>query len=60
MKVKWIATAFASAALMAALGTVSDRAEAGIVCSNGSQKVQGTWLATPYCQDELVAQVARQ
>jgi len=35
-------------------------AHAKIACSNGFQKVQGYWLATPYCQDELVAAVARQ
>jgi len=31
----------------------------GIKCSNGFQLVQGAYLATPYCQDALVAQVAR-
>ncbi len=31
----------------------------GIKCSNGFQLVQGSYLATPYCQDALVAQVAR-
>jgi hypothetical protein len=36
------------------------RAQARIACSNGFQNVQGSWLATPYCQDELVAVVARQ
>jgi hypothetical protein len=35
-------------------------AAAKIACSNGFQIVQGSPLATPYCQDELVAQVARQ
>ncbi len=35
-------------------------AQARIACSNGFQNVQGSWLATPYCQDELVAVVARQ
>ncbi|HEY8194815.1 MAG TPA: hypothetical protein VIF13_07180 [Hyphomicrobium sp.] len=35
-------------------------AAAKIACSNGFQMVQGSLLATPYCQDELVAQVARQ
>ena len=34
-------------------------AMAGIKCSNGFQLVQGSYLATPYCQDALVAQVAR-
>lgn len=35
-------------------------ADARIRCVNGSQIVNGTPLATPYCQDELVAQVARE
>jgi len=29
-----------------------------IKCQNGNQLVQGNWLATPYCQDQLLAQVA--
>jgi hypothetical protein len=39
---------------------MSLQAEAKIACSNGYQNVQGAWLATPYCQDELVAKVAGQ
>ncbi len=35
-------------------------AQAEIVCAHGFQMVQGSWLATPYCQDELVAKVARE
>jgi hypothetical protein len=35
-------------------------AEAAIKCSNGYQIVNGSEIATPYCQDNLVAQVARQ
>lgn len=38
----------------------SPAAEARIKCVNGNQIVQGRPLATPYCQDELVAQVARE
>jgi hypothetical protein len=33
---------------------------AAITCRNGSQQVQGNWLATPYCQDLYLAQVARE
>ena len=29
-----------------------------IKCQDGNQLVQGNWLATPYCQDQLLAQVA--
>ena len=43
-----------------AMSQVSHRASAEIVCSNGFQLVQGAWLATPYCQDLLVAKVARE
>jgi hypothetical protein len=35
-------------------------AQAEIACSKGFQKVQGSWLATPYCQDAYVAQVAHE
>jgi len=33
---------------------------AAITCQNGAQKVQGSWIATPYCQDLYLAQVARE
>jgi len=33
---------------------------AAIKCVNGYQQVQGNLIATPYCQDQLLAQVARQ
>jgi hypothetical protein len=32
---------------------------AGIVCKDGFQSVDGSEISTPYCQDELLAQVAR-
>jgi len=35
-------------------------AEARIKCIDGNQIVNGVPLATPYCQDELVAVVARE
>lgn len=35
-------------------------AEARIACHNGYQIVNGQPISTPYCQDELVATVARQ
>jgi len=31
-----------------------------IKCKRGNQLVEGQWIATPYCQDEQLAQVARQ
>jgi hypothetical protein len=35
-------------------------AAAAIKCENGYQRVQGNLLATPYCQDQLLAKVARE
>jgi hypothetical protein len=40
--------------------TVSAQPAAAIACKNGYQLVQGSYLATPYCQDALLAIVARQ
>jgi hypothetical protein len=31
-----------------------------ITCNQGNQLVGGQWLATPYCQDEYLAQVGRE
>ncbi|MGQ0671958.1 MAG: hypothetical protein ACT4N2_03640 [Hyphomicrobium sp.] len=46
-------------ALPTAFALPADPATARIKCSNGFQMVRGVSLATPYCQDELVAIVAR-
>lgn len=51
-----ISLGFASALLAGAVG----EAEAGIVCRGGAQLVAGNYLVTPYCQDALLAQVARE
>jgi hypothetical protein len=40
------------------LSIIGAPALAEIKCQDGSQLVQGNWLATPYCQDKLLAQVA--
>ena len=40
-------------------GQSATPAEAKIACSHGFQSVGGQSIATPYCQDLLVAQVAR-
>lgn len=50
-----LAVAAAAAPLLAAAP-----AEARIKCVNGFQIVNGSPIATPYCQDNLVAQVARE
>ncbi|MBS0232994.1 MAG: hypothetical protein JSR99_05865 [Proteobacteria bacterium] len=52
-------TIIGSAAGFCLMG-LATAADAKIVCNNGNQLVQGSWLATPYCQDALVAQVARE
>lgn len=51
-----------SAALVLPLAVLglSAPAEARIKCVNGNQIVNGSPIATPYCQDELVATVARE
>ena len=49
---------FESLALPAA--TLATPSSAAIKCQDGSQLIQGNWMATPYCQDALLAQVATQ
>jgi hypothetical protein len=43
-----------------ALACAASAADAHIVCRDGYQRVEGSNIATPYCQDKLVAQVARE
>jgi hypothetical protein len=48
---------------LAALGVgaaLSTPAAAGIKCKKGFQRVEGNLIATPYCQDQYLAQVARE
>lgn len=40
--------------------TMAQSASASIKCSKGFQVVGGSLLSTPYCQDQLVAEVAQQ
>lgn len=47
-------------ALPAALVLLPASADARIVCRNGFQAVGGNLIATPYCQDALLAKVARE
>jgi hypothetical protein len=53
---------FQKAGLIAAVlvAVVAAPASAAIKCQDGSQLIQGNWMATPYCQDALLAQVANQ
>ncbi len=50
-----ITIAFGGALLAVGLGLP---AEAKVVCKKGFQLVEGSPLATPYCQDQYVAEVA--
>lgn len=52
----------AAPAIMTAiiLAPVAGPAEAAIRCEGGFQIVQGNRLATPYCQDDQLAKVARE
>jgi len=47
------------ASLVAAAALVATPA-AAIKCENGFQRVQGNLIATPYCQDQYLAQVAQE
>jgi hypothetical protein len=47
-------------ALALVAAAITTPGEARIDCVGGNQIVKGVPLATPYCQDELVAQVARE
>jgi hypothetical protein len=47
------------AVVLAVTGLVTPAA-AAIKCVKGYQKVQGNLIFTPYCQDQYLAQVARQ
>lgn len=51
-----------SALILAALALAGSAvtAQAGIQCRDGAQLVSGSYIITPYCQDKLLAQVARQ
>jgi hypothetical protein len=51
--------ALSLASVVAAAALVATPA-AAIKCENGFQRVQGNLIATPYCQDQYLAQVARQ
>lgn len=52
--------ALASAFVLAGLAIVPGSAQAAIKCHKGYQKVSGSYLATPFCQDKYLAQVARE
>jgi hypothetical protein len=58
LKTRNLGAALFALPLLAVAG--GNSAEAGIRCNNGYQIVNGSQIATPYCQDNLVAQVARQ
>jgi tRNA(Met) C34 N-acetyltransferase TmcA len=47
-------------AALSAGAALATPAAARINCVKGFQRVQGNLIATPYCQDQYLAQVARQ
>jgi hypothetical protein len=52
-----------SAAFVVALSLFaagSTPAAAAIKCRNGAQLVAGNYISTPYCEDKLLAEVARE
>ncbi|MCU0954339.1 MAG: hypothetical protein MUC37_06945 [Hyphomicrobium sp.] len=50
-------TKFTAVLLVAMIATP---AHAAIKCRNGAQLVGGDYISTPYCQDKLLAEVARE
>jgi hypothetical protein len=52
-----LASCFAALGAAAALASP---AAAAIKCHKGFQRIQGNLIATPYCQDQYLAQVARE
>jgi hypothetical protein len=51
--------ALAAALLAVAVLWPVTSAHARIVCKDGFQNVGGEWIATPYCEDDYLAEVAR-
>ncbi len=47
----WVAALVATALVTPAVA---------VTCRDGTQNVKGDWLITPYCQDVLLTQVARE
>jgi hypothetical protein len=43
---------------VAVLATLAASPAVAIKCENGYQRVQGNLIVTPYCQDQLLAEVA--
>lgn len=42
------------------VAVVNTPAHAAIKCRNGAQLIGGDYISTPYCQDKLLAEVARE
>jgi hypothetical protein len=57
---KALVTASAATAVLSAVAfPLADQAQARIVCNGPYQMVQGSAVATPYCEDNYAASVAR-
>ena len=59
MRMCQIRHAMAMMLIVAGLGVVATAADARILCDGNYQIIKGQPHATPYCQDENLAQVAR-
>lgn len=59
MNAKFAATIAAAASAVALLTPGAEAGSRGIRCQGGAQLVAGSYISTPYCQDALLASVAR-
>lgn len=57
---KRLANSAAVVVALALLAAGSSPALAAIKCRNGAQLVSGNYISTPYCEDKLLAEVARE
>jgi hypothetical protein len=53
------AGSLASLAVLSLMPLSATPASAHIVCQGDFQRVQGSWIATPYCSDRHIARFAR-
>ncbi len=56
---KFLISVAATALSFAVLAPGTQAGSRGIKCQGGAQLVAGSYITTPFCQDELLANVAR-
>ena len=59
MRPKFLITIAAGAFAVAVLAPGAEAGRRGIKCQGGAQLVAGSYISTPFCQDALLASVAR-